>query len=447
MFAATTDDLKGGEKDPQIAAINHGPGPALVLAAPGSGKTYVVTRRFIRLVAEEAVDPHSILALAYNRKAADEMLERVESELGPISGDPPLTTYHSWAFGVVRRFGWRVGWPESFRIPSGAERSLHLAEVLRETKPHTIYDPARPYDSLSQVRRLIERAKQELVSPAAYKSHVEVQLQKGQSGDALLYWERQLDLATVYEALDRRYHELRLVDHDDAIGIAAELLRTDEEVRAAYADIRYVIVDEFQDTNSAQAAMVEVLVNEHRNIMVVADDDQAIYRFRGASRLNIRRFRGVFPDLVEVQLVTNRRSTPQIVDFTRAVISKSEEREQKAIQAMRQQGDPVLVISADSYRDEAEAIAEKVRGLLTDGVSPSSIAVLTQVRDDMEPITRYLGAAGVPFLADKGKELFRTSEVKGAVALLEAIANPDDGQAVLRCLQLPAWQLSPERTP
>lgn len=414
-----------------------------MLAAPGSGKTYVVTRRFIRLVRDEGVDPHSILALAYNRKAADEMLERVELELGPISGDPPLTTYHSWAFAVVRRFGWRVGWPESFRIPSGAERSLHLAEVLAETKPRTIYDPARPYDSISQVRRLIERAKQELVSPQRYRMHVEAQLSGSPSGEELLYWERQLDLALVYEALDQRYRELRLVDHDDAIAIAAELLRTDEEVRAAYSNISYVMVDEFQDTNSAQAAMVEALVQDHRNIMVVADDDQAIYRFRGASRLNIRRFRNGSPDLVEIHLSMNRRSTPEIVNFTRAVISLAEEREAKAIVPLRVSGRAVRMVSADSYRDEAQAVTEQVTELLGSGVQPSHIAILTQVRDDMEAVTRCLAAAGVPFLADKGKELFRTGEVKGAMALLEAICNPDDAQAVLRCLQLPAWQLSP----
>jgi DNA helicase II / ATP-dependent DNA helicase PcrA len=414
----------------------------LVLAAPGSGKTYVVTQRFIRLVRDEAIEPHQILALAYNRRAADQMLERVEKELSPISGDPPLTTYHSWALTVVRRFGWRMGRPEYFRIPSGAERSLHLADVLREVRPATLFDPSRPYDSLSNVKKLIERAKQELVSPAAYLKHVERRLAVSPSGEETIYWERQRDLAIVYAALQVRYQELRLVDHEDAIAIAAQLLRDDEEVRSAYSSIRYVMVDEFQDTNSAQAAMVEALVRDHRNIVVVADDDQAIYRFRGASRLNIERFRYTFPERREIPLTINRRSTPEIVSFTHAVISASSQRERKVIEPMRNHGSPVRVVWAATYRDEAEAVVERIRSLLTEGAALSHIAVLTQVRDDMEPISRALSAAAIPHLADKGRDLFRTPEIKGIMALLEAIHDPDGGQALLRCLQLPAWEVS-----
>jgi DNA helicase II / ATP-dependent DNA helicase PcrA len=426
----------------QRSAVEHGDGPCLVLAAPGSGKTYVVTQRFIRLVRDEAIEPHQILALAYNRRAADQMLERVERELSPISGDPPLTTYHSWALGVVRRFGWRVGRPEFFRIPSGAERSLHLGDVLREVRPATLFDPSRPYDSLSNVKKLIERAKQELVSPAAYLQHVEAQLAVSPSGEETIYWERQRDLAIVYGSLQERYRELRLVDHEDAIAIAAQLLRDDEEVRSAYASIRYVMVDEFQDTNSAQAAMVEALVRDHRNVMVVADDDQAIYRFRGASRLNIERFRQTFPELREIPLTINRRSTPEIVSFTHAVISASSERERKVIEPMRDHGSPVQVVWAGSYRDEAAGVVERIQGLLAAGAAPSDIAVLTQVRDDMEPISRALRGAAIPHLADKGRDLFRTPEIKGIMALVEAIHDPDGGQALLRCLQLPAWEMS-----
>jgi DNA helicase-2/ATP-dependent DNA helicase PcrA len=411
------------DQDSQYWAIHHGNGPCLVLAAPGSGKTYVVTQRFIRLVRDEGVDPQDILALAYNRKAADEMLERVEMELGPISEDPPLTTYHSWAFGVVRRFGWRIGWPESFRIPSGAERSLHLADVLRETRPATICDPSRPYDSLGNVKRLIERAKQEMVSPETYLQHVDAQLTDAASGEERLAWQRQRDLALVYGAMQKRYQELRLVDHDDAIAIAAQLLRDDDEVRAAYSSIRYVMVDEFQDTNSAQAAMVEALVQSHRNLMVVADDDQAIYRFRGASRLNIQRFRRTFPDAREIPLGINRRSTAEIVAFTQAVIGASAQREAKAIKPMRGSGASVEVISADTYRDEAQAVAARVSELLAADVAPSKISVLSQIRDDMQAISRALRAADIPYLADKGRDLFRTSEIKGIMALLEAIES------------------------
>jgi DNA helicase II / ATP-dependent DNA helicase PcrA len=428
--------------DQQSEAIAHGEGPCIVVAAPGSGKTHIVTQRFIRLVRDEGIEPQALLTLAYNRRAADEMLERVEQELGPISGDPPLTTYHSWAFGVVRKFGWRLEWPETFRIPSGAERSMHLADVLAEAQAPSLFNPARPYESVRAVKRLIERAKQELVHPKAYSDFVQRRLAERPGGEEQLYWERHRDLALVYSKMQERYRELALIDHDDAIAIAAELLATDQIVRDAYDSIRYVMVDEFQDTNSAQAAMVEALVQKHRNIMVVADDDQAIYRFRGASRLNIERFRRHFDDCRETALSVNRRSTPQIVDFSRSVIGLADRREPKAIEAQRDNGQSVRVLWAAHYRDEAEAVVETVRARREQGAAFRDIAVLSQRRDDMEPIARALRAADVPYVLDKGRDLFRTPEIKGILALLEASRDPEAAQAVLRCLHLPAWQMS-----
>jgi DNA helicase II / ATP-dependent DNA helicase PcrA len=439
-FEVTHAPSKSGAE--QAEAIAHGDGPCIVVAAPGSGKTHIVTQRFIRLVRDDGIDPHAILTLTYNRRAADEMLSRVERELGPISDEPPLTTYHSWARGVVRRFGWRLGWSETFRVPSGAERSMHLADVLAETRAPSLFNPARPYESVRAVKTLIERAKQELVQPEAYVQFVEATLATNPSGEDQLYWERHRDLALIYTKLQGRYRSLSLIDHDDAIAIAARLLATDEVVRDAYDSIRYVMVDEFQDTNSAQAAMVQELVQRHRNIMVVADDDQAIYRFRGASRLNIERFRQHFHDRRELRLGVNRRSTPQIVALSRSVIERAERREAKSIEAHRETGGNVRVMWAPHYRGEAEAVVQTVRQRQEHGAALRDIAVLSQRRDDMEPVSRALRAAGIPHVLDKGRELFRTHEIKTLVALLEAIRDPEAPQAVLRCLHLPAWRMT-----
>jgi DNA helicase-2/ATP-dependent DNA helicase PcrA len=432
------------EKDPQQQAIEHGQGPCLVLAAPGSGKTYVVTQRFVRLIRAEGLEPHEILALAYNRRAADEMLGRVEKETGAIDGDPPLTTYHAWAYTVVRRFGWRAGWPSTFHIASGGQKSMYLADVLMELHPKALYDPARPFESVRNVNRLIERAKQELVTPSAYLDHVRQRLAEEPTGEEKLFWELHVDLARVYERLDEKYREEKLIDHDDAIGIVAKLLREDDEVREAYASIRYVMVDEFQDTNSAQAEMVEALVSVHRNVMVVADDDQAIYRFRGASRLNIGRFRDSFPERREIRLDVNRRSTPEIVALSQSVITQAPQREPKTIRAKRPSGAPVQVVWSRTYRDEVQAIVEGVQEHLIGGSDPRDIAVLTQFRADMEPVADGLRAAGIPYVLAQGRDLFRSMEIKGIMALLEAIRDPDASQALLRCLHLPAWQMSQE---
>ncbi len=429
------------EPDPQLEAIAHGDGPCLVLAAPGSGKTYVITQRFIRLVREQGLAPDRLLALAYNRRAADELQQRVEEVLGPLDGDPPVTTYHAWAAGLVRRFGWHLGWPETLRIATDAERWLHLAEALAAVRPRALYNPARPYDAVRDVKTHIERCKQELVTPEHYREVARQRLEAAASAEERSAWERYRDLAEVYDCLQARYRAAGLIDHDDSIAIAADLLERVPAVREGCASIRHVMVDEFQDTNSAQAAMVERLVAAHRNLMVVADDDQAIYRFRGASRLNIERFRRGFAEAREIRLLTNRRSTPQIVAVAQAVIAQAAHREEKTAGPHRPDGAPVRVVWAQHAHDEAQAVVDTVAGHLAAGARPSSIAVLTQFRADVELVAARLEASDIPYVTVGGRDFFRAPEVKGVMALLEAIADPDAGQAVLRCSDLPAYRL------
>jgi DNA helicase-2/ATP-dependent DNA helicase PcrA len=440
-----TDVVNDGSSDDleQQRAINHADGPCLVLAAPGSGKTHVITKRFVRLVREGLVGaPHEIVAMAYNRAAANVMLERVEDELGPIPGDPPLTTYHSWAFDLVRSHGWRLGWPESFRIPSAGEEALHIRAVLRELTPPTLYSESHPHESIDDVANLIAKAKQELVSPEAYLRFVGQHPTPADTGDQRIYWQRHRDLANVYEALTERYSHLRLVDHDDAISMAARLLDECEDVQNAYANVRFVMVDEFQDTNSAQAKMVEALVRTHRNIMVVADDDQAIYRFRGASRANIQRFRSAFADYVELSLPVNRRSTSHIIEFSAAIVSQSVGREPKEIRAQRERGAIVNVSCGHTRRDEAEGIALNILNLREAGAGWRNIGILVRLREDMTSITQSLRAHDIPFFADQGRSLFRTEEVKLATAMMEAALDPKARQAWLACTNLPAWEIS-----
>jgi DNA helicase-2/ATP-dependent DNA helicase PcrA len=428
--------------DPQERAIAHGSGPCLVISAPGSGKTYVITQRFIRLVRDERLAPGEVLALAYNRRAADELQARVEDVLGPLDGDPPVTTYHAWAASLVRRFGWHLGYPETLRIATDAERWLHLAAALAQVRPRALYNPARPYEGVREVKTHVERCKQELVTPEHYLKVAAERVAAAATEEERSTWERARDLARVYECLQDRYRTAGLIDHDDSIAIAARLLEKVPAVTETCAAIRHVMVDEFQDTNSAQAVMVERLVARHRNVLVVADDDQAIYRFRGASRLNIERFRRHFSETKEIRLLTNRRSTPQIVDVAQAVIAQALHREVKTTTPHRADGAAVSLISAHHAHDEAQAVVDAIGKRLAAGARPSSIAVLTQFRADLEPIAARLAAADIPYVTTGGRELFRAPEVKGVMALLEAITDPDAGQAILRCAALPSFAIS-----
>jgi DNA helicase-2/ATP-dependent DNA helicase PcrA len=430
-----------GTLDSQAEAIAHEDGPALVLAAPGSGKTYVVTQRFVRLVREGST-AHEILGLTYNRRAADELQRRVELELGPIDGEPPVTTYHAWAQALVHRFGWHLGWPETLRIASDPERWIHLAAALAEVRPRALFNPARPYDAVRDVKSHIEKCKQELVTPEEYLRFTETWLNDAASEEERSDAVRYHDLARVYSCLARRYRDAGLLDHDDTIAMAGRLLDEVPAVAESCGRIRHIMVDEFQDTNSAQALLVERLCKLHDNVMVVADDDQAIYRFRGASRLNIQRFRDHFPQAREFHLLTNRRSTPQIVAVSQAVIEQAGSREPKVVEAERPAGEPIRIVWAHQARDEAAAILEEVNERLAAGCRHSDIAVLTQFRVDSEPIIQALRAADIPYVTHGGSDFFRASEVKDVIALLEVIADPDLPQGLLRCLHLPAFAVS-----
>ena len=427
--------------DAQSEAIAHAGGPCLVVAAPGSGKTFVITRRFIRLVEEGGRAPGSLLVLAYNRRAADELQQRVEERLGPLDGDPVITTYHGWAQGLVRRFGVHLGWPEMVRVATDAERWLHLADAMAHIRPRALYNPARPYDAVREVKVHIERCKQELVTPDRYLALAEERLAGARGAEERLRWERARDLAAVYRQLQETYRREGIVDHDDTIALAAELLDRVPAVAEACAGITDVMVDEYQDTNSAQARMVELLEAPHRNLLVVADDDQAIYRFRGASRLNIDRFRRHFPDAREIGLLVNRRSTPEITAVAAAVIAPSPGREAKQVIAARGAGEPVRVVRAQHPGDEVQAVVDAVQVRLDAGVAPRRIAVLAAFRADLEGVARRLEAADIPYVSAGGSNFFRTPEIKAAMGLLEAVADPDEGQAILRCCDLPSARL------
>src|SRR5258708_7595020 len=350
----------------QQAAVEHREGPCLVLAGPGSGKTGVIVERCLALI-EEGLAPERQLVLAYTVKAAAEMRDRAERVHGPFAADVPLTNFHSFARRVVREWGWVVGVPPTFRVPDQAEQWLHLDAVLAELRPRTLWNPLRPHDLIDDLLRVFGAAKQELVTPQQYGRWASQAL--AQCGDpaerALL--ERQDECAQVYARLNDRYRAHALLDHDDCIQLCEELLREHAAVRRAVAEpLGQVMVDEYQDTNYAQARLVETLVASHQNVLVVADDDQAIYKFRGASLANLQRFRRMYPEHRTVVLRRNYRSTRQIVTTCRAVIATAaaESRITKELHAARGDGPHVEVWEAPDERSEMLGIAAECRRLL-----------------------------------------------------------------------------------
>ena len=434
-----------GPIDPQAAAIDHRKGPCLVLAAPGSGKTWVITQRFIKLVRKDNVQPGRILALTYNRRAADEMVSRVQSELGALDGEPTLTTYNSWAANLVKTYGWHIGYGinKPVEIASGAQQWMFLAQAIAEVQPKYLFNPARPYDAVPALSKVISRAKQELVTPEQYKRWVTAKMRTAQP-EEMHDLQRQKDVADVYAKLQQKYRDAGLVDHDDCISIATEILRKVPAAKEFCKNFDYVMVDEYQDTNTAQAVMVEQLVGRRGNLLVVADDDQSIYRFRGASQVNIRRFRDHFPKALQLTLPVNRRSTPEIVGVAQEIIEGSISREAKTAVPMRPPGDKVELITSETYRDEAASIVKVIQERVAAGESYKDIAVLFRNNSDMDALLLALQSASIPYVTRGGSDFFRAPEIKAVVALLEAIDNPVEAQPILACLAFPEWGMTEE---
>jgi DNA helicase-2/ATP-dependent DNA helicase PcrA len=442
MTATSAPDALAADLDAeQRIAVDHGDGPCLVLAGPGSGKTRIIVERFHRL-AGQGVGTSRQLVLTYTRKAADEMRIRVEQAHGTFGDDAPLTNYHSFALRVVREWGWLLGISPVLRIADAAERWLHVEAVLDELRPPLLWNPLRPHDLMDPLLDIIGTAKQELVTPEAYAAWAAIRLDGCTDPAERIVLERHADVARIYARLDERYRRAGVFDFDDCILYAERLIREQPAARSAIADrITHVMVDEYQDTNYAQAKLVETLVSGHRNLFVVADDDQSIYKFRGASRANLDRFSREYPEHRQLVLTHNYRSTDQIVTASRAVIAVANPatRIEKHLVADRGPGAAVEVWRAPDERSEAMAVARECARLIAGGTRPASIAWLFRQHIDMQPAMRALRQCGVPYQVAGGRGFFQEREIKDALALLAAIEDPDDGQAVLRCLTLPGW--------
>jgi superfamily I DNA/RNA helicase/RecB family exonuclease len=431
----------------QQAAVDHREGACLVLAGPGSGKTRVIVERFLALV-EAGVPASRQLVLTYTIRAAAEMRERAERARGSFDGDAPLLNFHSFGRRVLREWGWLVGVAPGFRVADAAEQWLHLEAVLEELRPRTLWNPLRPHDLVEALLDLMEKAKQELVTPDRYAGWARTRLEADGGGDeatrALL--ERHAECAAVYAALQERMRRHALLDHDDCILLADTVLREHPAARAAICGAaEFVMVDEFQDTNLAQARLVETLTAGRDNLLVVADDDQSIYKFRGASLANLDRFGREHPDHRRITLGRNYRSTRPIVTACRALIGAAADasRIPKTVEPARGDGVEVEVWKAPDTRSESLAVARACRGWVEESaLAYSEIAWLFRRHEDMRAAMAALQEAGVPYRVHGGRGYFQQPEIKDLLAVLAVVDEPRDSQAFIRCLHHPTWRVS-----
>jgi ATP-dependent DNA helicase UvrD/PcrA len=415
---AAIDALLEGLNPPQRDAVVHGEGPLLILAGAGSGKTRVLTHRIAYLLRTGQAKPSEILAITFTNKAAAEMRERVELLVGRATRAMWVMTFHAACARMLRSDAHRLGYTRQFTIYDSADQRRLIKRCLDDLD----VDAKRFTPRAMQTQ--ISDAKNRLRSPEDYRQLV---------GS---FFEQ--TVADVYEQYERELHRANAMDFDDLLVRSVNLLELFQEVRDRYSSsFRWVMVDEYQDTNHVQYRWLQLLTSEHRNLAVVGDDAQSIYGFRGADIKNILNFTDDYPDAHVVKLEQNYRSTQTILDAANAVISNNRGQMTKHLWTDVGEGDAVRVREMADEHAEARFVTAEVNRLVDEGVSRSEIAVFYRTNAQSRVLEDMLVRAGIGYQIIGGTKFYERSEIKDAVQYLTFLVNPQDGTAFTRIANSP----------
>jgi DNA helicase II / ATP-dependent DNA helicase PcrA len=413
-----TETLLEGLNQPQREAVLHGDGPLLILAGAGSGKTRVLTHRIAHLVGSGAARPGEILAITFTNKAAGEMRERVEALVGGRARAMWVMTFHSACARMLRSDAQRLGYTRGFTIYDEQD-SLRLVKACIEELD---VDPKR--FAPRGIRRQISDAKNALLDAEAYRLKVSS------------FFEQ--TAADVYELYEKRLHAANAMDFDDLLFRCVNLFELFDEVRDRYRrSFRHVLVDEYQDTNTAQYRWLQLLTEEHRNLCVVGDDDQSVYAFRGADIRNILDFERTFPDAEVIKLEQNYRSTQTILNAANSVIANNRSRKSKSLWSELGEGDPVHVRELEDEHAESRFVVSEIERLVDEGGSRDDMAVFYRTNAQSRVLEDMLVRYGVSYQVIGGTRFYERAEVKDALAYLTLLINPADTVAFGRVVNSP----------
>ena len=402
----------------QRAAVEQTEGPLLVLAGAGSGKTRVLTYRAAYLM-ERGVAPWHILAITFTNKAAREMAERVHRLAGEAADEAWISTFHSCCARILRRDIEKLGYKRQFAIYDEDDRMTVIKSVAKALQLNDKEYPPK------QIRAVIADAKNRLLTPEEWL--------KDSGGDF-----RSRKLYEAYRQYETALRGSNALDFDDLLIKTLELLMEHPPVLDYYRDkFRYILVDEYQDTNAAQYALVRLLAGERHNLCVVGDDDQSIYGWRGADLRNILDFEKDFPECVTIKLEQNYRSTGNILDAANQVIAHNRGRKEKALWTESESGERIALYHAQDERDEAAFIAAMSRKLIAAGGTPGGIAVLYRTNAQSRVLEEAFVRGGTPYRVYGGQRFYERKEVKDLIAYLRALVNPDDDVSARRIINEP----------
>jgi DNA helicase-2/ATP-dependent DNA helicase PcrA len=409
----------------QREATQHMEGPLLILAGAGSGKTRVITHRIGYLI-EQGVDPSQILAVSFTNKAATEMAERVAHIIGQKVADTVhMSTFHSLGADILRKEMHHLGYRRPLNILDDSDQTAIVKDILKELRlDPKVVEPAR-------LLALLSRAKMELVEPAKLP---------GFKYDPLLPF-AQKAWGHYQSALKGR----NAMDFDDLISLPVQLFAAHEDVRLRWATrFKYVMIDEYQDTNQTQLEFMNALVRDHHNICVVGDDDQSIYGFRGAVSDNILMFESQFPGTKTIKLEQNYRSTGTILDAANKLIAHNRQRKAKSLWSANGDGELIHWVQCDDERQEAEFVAAELARWRTHmGWRWADLAILYRANTQAKIFEEALREQDIPYKVIGGQAFFDRKEVKDMIAYLKVCLNPNDDNSLRRIINLPARGLGP----
>jgi DNA helicase II / ATP-dependent DNA helicase PcrA len=402
----------------QREAVLTTEGPLLVIAGAGSGKTRVLTHRVAHLLAAQGAKPNEILAITFTNKAANEMKERVLRDLGPIARAIWIMTFHSACGRMLRSEAERLGYRSNFTIYDQADQIRVVKACLEELER----DPKRfvPRGIHSQ----ISNAKNQLIGPDEYAARV-----------ASFYDQT---VADVYSLYQRKLFSSNAVDFDDMLMLTVDVLQRFPEAREKWSkSFRYVMVDEYQDTNHAQYVLLQLLAKGHQNLMAVGDPDQSVYSFRGADIRNILDFEKDFPNTKVIPLEQNYRSTNTILNAANSVISHNRERKEKNLWSELGEGEPVRIVETEDEHAEARFVAAEIAALIEMGYSSSEIAVVYRTNAQSRVLEDVLVRQGIAYIVIGGPRFYERAEIKDAIAYLQVLDNPNDAVSLMRIANRP----------
>ena len=403
----------------QDEACSYTEGPLLILAGAGSGKTRVLTHRIAHLIEDKSVNPYNILAITFTNKAANEMRDRVDKIVGYGAESVWVSTFHSMCVRILRRHMEVLGGNNNFTIYDTDEQKTVVREVLKLLNLDPKQYPERGMLSA------ISKAKEEYLTPDKYEQ------EQG-------YNFRSQKIAEVYREYQKRLKQNNALDFDDLIFKTIELFEHHPEILDIYQErFKYIMVDEYQDTNHTQFMLVKMLAAKYRNLCVVGDDDQSIYKFRGANIYNILNFEEEYPDAKVVKLEQNYRSTANILNAANGVIANNEGRKDKRLWTDKEDGEKVVYECFDNEYSEAENVVRRISQLNGQGKNLSDMAVLYRTNNQSRIIEEKLIMAGVPYKLVGGTGFYDRKEIRDVLGYLKTVHNRDDEISIRRIINTP----------